>query len=352
MKISKNLLFLAMLSLFSCSLFISCEPNPGDDTIGNWINWSDFPGKARSAAVAFSIGNRGYVGTGQYKSSNYLLSDFYAFNPDNGSWTQVAGLPDSAQRFDAVAFTINNKAYVGLGKNVQDYKKDFWVYDPETNVWTPLKPLNTDEEDHAGPSARVGAVAFTIGNIGYVGTGFDGADLLDIWAFDPGTNTWSRKANFHNTVREAVAFVIDGEGYIVTGLHSSVANEFFYKYDPSTDAWTALHPIYNTDNETFDDDYEIKRSAAVGFVVNNKAYVATGSYGQSPRSDVWEYNPRTDRWIKKTSMEGDNPSREDAVAFVLANGRAFVATGLSSSSYCQDTWEFQPMADYNDSSTE
>ena len=38
---------------------------------------------------------------------------------------------------------------------------------------------------------RSGAVSFTIGELAYVGLGFDGDDYLqDFWSYDPGSNFW------------------------------------------------------------------------------------------------------------------------------------------------------------------
>src|SRR5258705_11976593 len=60
-----------------------------------------------------------------------------------------------------------------------------------------------------GPTARFGAVSFSIGNKGYVGTGSDGEDRKDFWEFDPIANTWTQKADFGGDARSyAVGFSI------------------------------------------------------------------------------------------------------------------------------------------------
>ena len=72
---------------------------------------------------------------------------------------------------------------------------DFWEYDPATDTWT--------QKANFGGGARTGAVGFSIGTKGYVGTGIDANDLLrkDFWEYDPVTNKWTRKANFGGTAR-------------------------------------------------------------------------------------------------------------------------------------------------------
>ena len=42
---------------------------------------------------------------------------------------------------------------------------DFWEYDPSTNTWT--------QKADFGGTARNWAVGFSIGNKGYIGTGYD-----------------------------------------------------------------------------------------------------------------------------------------------------------------------------------
>jgi N-acetylneuraminic acid mutarotase len=302
-----------------------------------------FDGYARSEAVAFSIGNTGYVGTGYNMDDDVALSDFFAYDADMNNWTQIAAMPDSAARYSAVAFTIGKKGYVGLGTNVQNKKfSDFWVYDSESNTWNVLTTINE------GPSRRYGAVAFTIDNLGYVGTGSNGSYLKDMWSYSPTTNSWTEITGYHDKVMDAVAFVIDGKGYVTTGTNGSYSYKLCV-YDPATGTWEDLHNIRNEDDVDYDNDYAIRRSKAVAFSVGSRGYVALGDYNGA-KNDVWEYNPRTDRWVEKTSCEGN--ARKDAVAFSLENGRAFIATGLSSSTNFDDIWEFEPMEDYNSDENE
>lgn len=58
---------------------------------------------------------------------------------------------------------------------------------------------------------RSGASAFTIGDIGYMGTGYDGDDYLnDFWAYDMNGDFWSQKADFPGSGRSAaVGFAIN-----------------------------------------------------------------------------------------------------------------------------------------------
>lgn len=135
----------------------------------------------REGAVSFSIGNKGYLGTGIDDISPYYKKDFREYDPNGNTWTQKADFEGTA-RSSAVGLSIGNKGYIGTGLsgNYPDYiyYKDFWEYHPDANSWT--------KKADFGGTACSGAVGFSIGNKGYLGTGFNnGAFYKDFWEYDP-----------------------------------------------------------------------------------------------------------------------------------------------------------------------
>lgn len=102
------------------------------------------------------------------------------------------------------------------------YYNDFWEWDQATDVWT-------RKADYPGNS-KIGEVGFSIGNKGYIGTGYDGISLTnDFWEWDQATNIWNRKADFAGDgTSGAVGFSIENKGYIGTGYNgTSVTNNFW-----------------------------------------------------------------------------------------------------------------------------
>ncbi len=334
MKIYGNHLAISVLTVVLLATSISCKKPSSAVLVGNWIEQSDFEGVARSSATAFSINDIGYIGLGY--DGEERLKDFWAYDPGRNSWTQVASFAGSA-RNSASGFAAAGKGFVGFGYNGESKLNDLWQFDPSMNRWDSVNSMD-------GPSPRYGAVAFSINDIGYFGTGYDGNYLKDFWAFDPYTYTWTQKTSYGGSKRrDAVGFVIDGKGYICTGINNGTYEKEFYMYDPVADTWTAKRKIFNSSDESYDNDYAIVRSNAVAFVIGNKAYVTLGT-NSSLRKDTWEYDPATDLWDQKTDFEGS--SRSDAVAFSIA-GRGFVTTGKSNTYQFDDIWEFLPDADYN-----
>jgi hypothetical protein len=238
-----------------------------------WTQKANLVGTARFAAIGFSIGSKGYIGTGFDGSYS---KDFWEYDPVVNTWTQKADFGGGV-RSDAVGFSIGTKGYVGTGYDSSSYGKDFWEYDPAVNTWT-------QKADFAG-TARHRAVGFSIGSKGYIGTGYDVLDSYkkDFWEFDPAVNTWVQKADFGGTARYgSVGFSIESKGYIGTGNTGSYSKDF-WKYDPAANTWVQKADFGGTD-----------RSQAIGFSVGNKGYIGGGQdFLGSYKKDFLEYEPST-----------------------------------------------------------
>ena len=51
-------------------------------------------------------------------------------------------------------------------------------------------------------TARNSAVAFTVNGKGYLGTGYDGENYLkDFWEYDPTSNQWTQQADYPGSGR-------------------------------------------------------------------------------------------------------------------------------------------------------
>jgi N-acetylneuraminic acid mutarotase len=174
----------------------------------------------RNDAIGFSIGNKGYIGGGGNNFESF--KDFWQYDPNTNVWTQIADF-DGGKIWGAASFGIGSKGYVGTGTTAYDTRReDFWEYDPALNKWT-------RKADFPG-GGRTRDVGFSIGNKGYVGTGLSGQcctffDHKDFWEYDPAKDAWTRKADFEGGLRSgAIGFCINGKGYIGTGGHD---NKYF-----------------------------------------------------------------------------------------------------------------------------
>ena len=85
-----------------------------------WTKKADFGGAARSYAVGFSIGTKGYIGTVSY-------NDFWEWDQSTNLWTRKANFGSSV-RESATAFSIGTKGYIGMGSDYPSYFKDFFEF--------------------------------------------------------------------------------------------------------------------------------------------------------------------------------------------------------------------------------
>lgn len=240
-------------------------------------------------------------------------------------WIQKADFP--YVRAGAVGFSIGTKGYIGTGSD-GIARKDFWEYDPINDVWT-------QEADFAG-SARAGAAGFSIGNKGYIGTGSDPFFTDDFWEYDPANNVWKKRADFGGAARDgATGFSIGNKGYIGTGRGNGSILKDFWEYDPSNNSW-----IQKTDFG----GHAI--SGAVSFSIEDKGYVGTGVFqsyfGDTLHRDFWEYDPAADIWLQKADFGG--APRSSAAGFSIV-GKGYLGTGFTSDGDVKDFWEYNPATD-------
>jgi N-acetylneuraminic acid mutarotase len=294
--------------------------------IDTWTQKANFGGSARSEAVGFSIGDKGYIGTG---TDGNLKKDFWEYDPAFDAWTQKADFGGSARKA-AVGFSLDGKGYIGTGYDGK-VKKDFWQYDPSSNTWVEKNGFQGDP--------REDAVAFTIESFGYLGTGINKFDQLtdDFYRYDPALNMWSNIKKIPGIRRAAVSFSINGKGYVGTGNDGTLSDIFIkdcWEYDPASNTWTQKSDLPGNGREE-----------AVGFSINDKGYIVSGLeeiFTFPKKKDCWEYNPANDSWTQKNNFEGSE--RTSAATFVIGNN-AYLGTGSGSASM-NDFWIYETCIPY------
>jgi N-acetylneuraminic acid mutarotase len=279
----------------------------------SWRQLNDFLGGQRERAVAFAIGDYGYLGTG-VDTAEQVLKDLWRYDPVMDSWTQMADLPGAPRR-DAIGFSAGGKGYIGLGVDnhisIQgNKKKDLWEFDPILNSW-----LQKADYPGGGGNGAFFSTVFVTDEKAYVCGGKIGPNLYinQLWEYKPSADAWTERAPFPGGVRYlAVSFSINGSGYVGMGANQDVYKKDFYKFNPGSNSWSAIAPF---------PAYE--RGSASAFAINGRGYVCLGTNG-GLLDDLIEYNPVTNTWAIRASYGGS--PRKNAVAFVL-HDKAYVGTG-------------------------
>ncbi|WP_073176822.1 IPT/TIG domain-containing protein [Flagellimonas flava] len=204
------------------------EYDPSSD---EWTERKSFDGGKRKGAIAFSFGDNGYVGTGfrDLGGGEYeYLKDFWEYSPDNNIWNKKTDFGGTA-RENALAFSVGSMGYTAMGYDEENGSlSDFWEYDYENDTWSKAN-ISAPNDLY-----RYSGVAFSIEGKGYIGLGKDGNNyFVDFWEYFPVDNEWVRVADFKGDGRTGAAvFVIDGKAYL--GLGSSGEGELkdFWVFDP------------------------------------------------------------------------------------------------------------------------
>ena len=175
---------------------------------------------------------------------------------------------------------------------------------------------------------RGGASAFSIGNYGYIGTGYNGVTLLnDFWQYDPQSDSWTQKANFGGVGRYlGVGMSIGNYGYIGTGISSiastTIVNDFWqYAPDCST-------PINNN---------IITASSATTVCSNSAPGIINGTVptgGQGTLTYQWQLSSDGINFnnISGATVQNYSPPVLTQTSYFRRNVSSMVCTNLTSNS--------------------
>jgi gliding motility-associated-like protein len=294
---------------------------------GTWVQRANFGGGDRAAAAGFSIGTKGYIGTGM-NTSTVKKKDFWEWDRTTNVWTQKADFGGIERGF-AIGFSIGMKGYIGTGFDKNwNYCKDFWEWDQATNTWT--------KKANFSGAPRGLAIAFSIADKGYIGSGWNGSvNFDDFWEWDQATNTWTQKANIPGPKRDnPVAFSIANKGYVGTGNDEIPPYKFFedfWEWDQATNIWSQKANFPGG-----------KRTNAFGYSIGNYGYVGMGNDSNfiNKINDLWRFFPFTNTWKQMASFPGG--TRGLPIGFSIGC-QGFFGTGWDTlQAPHDDYWEYYP----------
>ncbi|WP_282636221.1 Kelch repeat-containing protein [Sphingobacterium thalpophilum] len=341
----KNWLLVLSAFVVTVTTFSSCKKSDDteDEKSTEWFQKAAYKGPQTSAAASFVIKNIAYVTTGQSNNAGSKpihLKTTYAYDPASNSWSEKDPLADDAERSgrrNAIAFTIGDFGYVGGGNDGSNYLQDFYKFDPAAErgkQWTRIADL---------PIPLASAIAFSIDGKAYVGTGEttvnNGVTFTNqFFKYDPSANKWEaiNDAPFTAKRKGAFVFMINNVAYIGGGVSNSSNPKDFYKFDGSK--WTQLADISRNDG-TY--NYDLTRSGAVAFALNGNGFLVGGLKGSIAINSVAKYNVSGDYWTTDNTNFGGT-ARYDAVGYAIG-ATGYVTTGLNGSTRFDDNWSFTPI---------
>jgi N-acetylneuraminic acid mutarotase len=217
------------------------------------------------------------------------------------TWTAKPQLP--VARYGHNAVTVNGIIYVVGGRSgtfvtVTLARVD--AFNLATSTWSRRASMPGPRWEPDGASVINGRI--------YVSGGEDANDrqTKTLFVYNPGTDTWVRKADMPRAASCGTQGVIAGLLYVSTGCISSTKAPGFYRYNPTTNTWTTLPSPPAT------------HEFGVAGVLGGKFYL-TGGF--DPALDV--FDPATMRWTRMASTPHGLPFMSSAVL----NGKLLVAGG-------------------------
>nr|WP_299385785.1 IPT/TIG domain-containing protein [Allomuricauda sp.] len=254
---------------------------------------------------------------------------------DVPAWWKRADFP-GAPRVGGVSTALTDdegiqKVYIGLGYNLLD----IWAYDPSTDSWEEVAPF---------PQVlnKWGAFSFVINNRWYIGGGYEPIVDYNLYVYNPEDDTWTVLEDAmegyipaDDDLQFSSTFVLDNKGYIYGGRSGGAEYDFLVEFDPNNNTFSTLPPN-GLDG----------RALAVGFSINNIGYVCNGVGNFDFFSDLQAFNPNqgmNGSWETKAMYEGN--MAYGGASFVI-NGKAYLSTGADSmDNVLVEQWEYDPEND-------
>ena len=223
-------------------------------------------------------------------------------------WGAAADYPTAI--YDNQAVNLGGKIYsVGGASSPED--KQAYAYDPGTDAWTRLPDL-----PHARSQPSVAVVNGKVYAIGGWGDTSDPDPTVDV--FDPATNSWSTVAGAVNPAPRAAAgtAVVNGKVYLVGGCIDGSC--------PDSDNLV----IFDPESGTFSTGAKYPHLGSyIGCGgIAGKVYCAGGST-TVPFSDGYAYDPAGNSWTRIADM----PLQLWASQYSAASGMLIMAGGIANS---------------------
>lgn len=377
----RTTLYYALIAMISglSVLFTSCDEE-SSTVFANWEDTSEsFPGVPRAGAVSFKLvvdgQERVYVGTGINTTRTPGTENFRDFyycyvsnqNPDpkeyvySTKWSNplgVAPMPEEAGgRNGAVAFSLNGKGYVGLGRNNEGWHNDFWCFDP-AGTWTDDKGMVYEGSWSRVASPQTGSLKYAISFVmkdpkdgkeyAYVGTGEDeeGNSTCKFYRFDG--ETWSEEKDCITPRKYASAVVANGYASGERTAGEPAVHDYAYliggcaaddeikveRYNPYTHSWEkSLLGSLKADRNMFASASFVLGDSENDADCKQRIYIITGGL-YSASNKMWEFNPYTESWKELGTARDINCCRY-ATAWTLHYGpnreeRALISLGCDS----------------------
>jgi N-acetylneuraminic acid mutarotase len=264
-------------------------------------------------------------------------------------WRRVADFPIEYQDATAAASESVGKSFVGFGCNAVEgcllngLTVDYWSFSAPDN-WATAPGF---------PGERcTNASSFAIDDDIYTLFGENQSPQINFVSnfqkYAINSSQWATLPALPSGFVKrsgAVSFVLDSKAYVGTGLNNTGELRDFWQYNPANGQWRTVASLKLRVSTTDPTEYVAGRREAAAFAIGGYGYVGGGESGVLGLTDFWRFTPPTDDLgLGEWTFVGFFPglARVEAVSFDL-NGKGYYGTGYhSQQGSLTDWWEFDP----------
>jgi len=289
-----------------------------------WIEKDSLNALARGKGAIFLIGSKIYITCGELETvRGVFVNETWEYNITTNRWNlDYWKIFPGDYRIDPVVFTVENFAFVGTGWKARGAAhKDFFRYNNTSGSWTEIATPDDFE-------ARYQAVAFSLNGKGYVigGLSADDMELNDIWQYDSGENSWVKKNDFPENLYRGIS--ISNNNRVFAGFgETDETKRILWEYDEETDNWIEFITLPD----------EVEKKIYSGVIVQNKMYVIDED------NQIWPLDLSDKTWGRKTDLPSTFPKGQGVFQPMLTpinSNSIYVGLGYSIWLY-----EYRPLWD-------
>ena len=317
MKSVKKVIIIGVAILIA--LLMQIQSFAGED----WEVITQLPTKRWEFSTAV-VDNKVYIIGGSLfnnRAGPFGLSTVEVYDPQTNTWQRGADMP--TPRTNAKAAVVNGTIYVFGGYNSKDNFLQNWkmadrveAYDPFTDTWTRKKEMPISRF-YFGLGVVAGKV-YLIGGTTGLGEGQEQRmDRVDI--YDPATDTWAKGRKMPTRRDPGGVAVVGTRIYVIGGEGWPLRADQFLRsieeYDPINRQWRKKEDLL-----------EIKNWFS-STVVGDEIYLIGGytrEGGLQQLATVNVYHPQTETWREISAL----PNPLDTFGAATVNGKIYVFGSL------------------------
>ncbi len=295
-KLTPSLIVILLVSLFLSTSQFSVD---GADE-NSWTTKEPMP-TARGGLGVAVVNGKIYAIGGANNDTQLDVTEEY--NPVTDTWTPKASMLTPRSGFAIAVY--QNKIYCigGMTGDSENYVSGVTgkteVYDPATDRWETKAPMPTPRADLC--ASIVNGTIYCIGGKQYWGVDESYQELNATEAYDPASNSWTKKSPMSIPVLGCTSAVLDGKIYVIGGSRhfqsgwdlATVGST--QVYDPETDAWStrASLPIAESYGAA---------EATSGVTAPTRLYYVGGSNETHYSSTTYVYYAELNIWFNAASI--------------------------------------------------